>query len=78
MWLPQYLSLALKADEATGHRGKAIRALRGIAPVSVRLARYNFHMATARRLDAKSAFGKNLETLQRSPASSTQDVGGPI
>lgn len=78
MVFPHYQHPPFNADEAAVYRGKAFRALRDNASVSVRLTRYNRHMATARFLEAKSATGKNLEWPESLPPSSSQDLGGPI
>jgi len=64
MLFPHHLHPTINSDEAAVHLGKAIRALRGNASVSVRLTRYNRHMAAARFLEARSA--------------SSQDPGRPI
>lgn len=64
MLFPHHQHPTINSDEAAVHLGKAIRALRGNASVSVRLTRYNRHMATARFLEARSA--------------SSQDPGRPI
>ena len=68
----------LTASKAALYRTKAILALHANASLSVRLTRYNCHMATARFLKAKSATGKNLEWPESLPPSSSQDLGGPI
>jgi hypothetical protein len=75
---PHYQRPPFNADEAAAYRRKAIRALRDNASVSVRLTRYNRHMAMARFLEAKSASGKNLEWPESRPSASSQDLGGPI
>lgn len=78
MLFPHHQRPPINADEAAAFRGKAIRALRDNASVSVRLTRYNRHMATARSLEAKSASGKNLEWPEYRPPASSQDLGGLI
>jgi len=78
MVLPHYQPPPVNADEAAVYRRKAIRALRDNASVSVRLTRYNSHMATARFLEAKSASGNNLELPEYPPPASSQDLGGQI
>ena len=78
MLFPHHQPPPINADEAAAYRRKAIRALRDNASVSVRLTRYNRHMATARFLEAKSASGKNLEWPESPLPASSQDLGGPI
>jgi len=78
MVFPHYQRPSFNTDEAAAYRRKAIRALRGNASVSVRLTRYNSHMATARFLEARSASGNNLEWPEYPPSASSQDLGGPI
>ena len=78
MLFPHYRRPPINADEAAVHRGKAIRALRDNASVSVRLTRYNRHMATARFLEARSASSKNLEWPEYRPSAYSQDLGGSI
>jgi hypothetical protein len=62
--------------EVAMHRAMAIVALRANASVSVRLARYNNHMATARSLALTVAPNKDLETPELRPSSTGQDTGG--
>ena len=78
MVFPHHQRPPINTEKAAAFRGKAIRALRGNAPISDRLTRYNRHMATARFLEAKSASGNNLEWPDYPPSASSQDLGGPI